>query len=330
MTTDLEAIKQAEAERKSKTDLKLHNKILLKEIEALSNKIEYYVNAKTVIPKPIKPVFKAGKGEATALTLLSDIHCEEKITKASTNGLNEFSPDICTVRVNNYFVNLLKLVNNHRNVVNIDNLVIGLIGDNLHGWIHDEYIGTNFMTPIQATLFIQERIEAGLTYLLDHGKFKRIVVVCKVGNHSRTTDKIYGQTELINSYEYFLYKYLENKFKGQIEFLIEENYFSYLDVYDYTLSFEHGHAFKYAGGIGGIYPTLMRHLAKSYSVKRFDLACMGHWHSTIHLPNALINGCVCGYNDYARRKGFSFEPPKQQFLLINKEKGFTSNETIFL
>jgi len=330
MSIDIEALKQAEEERKSKADLKIHNKILLKEVKALTDQVEYFTQAKSIIPKPIKPVFKTGKGEATALALLSDIHCEERITKASTNGLNEFNPDICTVRVSNFFVNLLKLVNNHRNVVNIDNLVLGLIGDNLHGWIHDEYIGTNFMTPIQATLFIQERIEAGVKYLIDNGKFKRIVIVCKVGNHSRTTDKIYGQTELINSYEYFLYKYLENKFSGQVEFLIEENYFSYLDVYNYTISFEHGHAFKYAGGIGGIYPALMRHLSKGYAVKRFDLACMGHWHSTIHLPNALINGCVCGYNDYARRKGFSFEPPKQQFLLINKEKGFTTNEPIFL
>lgn len=327
---DIEELKQAEEEKKSKVDLKLHNKILLKEVKALTDKIEYYEQAKSIVPKPIKPVFKSGKGEATALMLWSDGHGEERITKQSTNGLNEFNPDIAKSRMLNFPINGLKLVNNHRNVVNIDNLVIGALGDFVHGFIHDEYVSTNYMTPIQATLFMQELIEAGLTYFLENGKFKRIVVVCKVGNHSRTTDKVYGQTELINSYEYFLYKYLENKFKGQIEFLIEENYFSYLDIYDYTISFEHGHAFKYAGGIGGIYPALMRHLSKSYSVKRFDLATMGHWHSTIHLPNALINGCVCGYNDYARRKGFSFEPPKQQFLLVNKEKGFTTNEPIFL
>lgn len=323
-------LKQIEEDKRSKSDLKAHVKILLKENKILQDKNSYYELSKSVNPKPIKPVFKTSKGEATALTLWSDIHCEEKITKQSTNRLNEFNPDICRTRMTNLPVNTLKLINNHRNVVNIDNLVIALLGDMINGFIHDEYVSTNYMTPIEATLFIQELIEAGLTYLIDNGKFKRIIVVCKVGNHSRTTDKVYGQTELVNSYEYFLYKYLEKKFAGQIEFLIEENYISYYDVYDYTLSFEHGHAFKYAGGIGGIYPALMRHLSKSYSIKRFDLACMGHWHSTIHLPNALINGCVCGYNDYARRKGFSFEPPKQQFLLINKEKGFTTNEPIFL
>lgn len=330
MTINLEELKQAEEHRKSKQDYKQHNKVLLKEVQDLNNALSYFQQAKSIIPKPIKPVFRQGKGEATALSLFSDVHCEEKITKASTNGLNEFTPDICKARVTNYFINLLKLINNHRNVVEIDNLVIGIIGDNIHGLIHDEYISTNYLRPIEATLFIQEQIESGLTYLINNGKFKRIIAVCKVGNHSRTTDKVFGQTELIHSYEYFLYKYLEKKFSGQIEFMIEENYFSYLDIYDYTISFEHGHAFRYAGGIGGIYPALMRHLSKSYSVKRFDLACMGHWHSTIHIPNALINGCVCGYNDYARRKGFSFEPPKQQFLLINKEKGFTTNEPIFL
>jgi len=328
--TNLEELKQAEAERKSKQDYKSHNKVLLKEVQDLNNALTYHVQAKSIIPKPIKPVFRAGKGEATALMLWSDAHGEERITKASTNGLNEFNLDICKERMSNLPINGLKLVNNHRNVVHIDTLVIGLLGDFIHGLIHDEYISTNYLRPLEATLYMQELLEAGLTYLINNGKFKRIIAVCKVGNHSRTTDKVFGQTELIHSYEYFLYKYLEKKFAGKIEFMIEENYFSYLDIYDYTISFEHGHAFRYAGGIGGIYPALMRHLSKSYSVKRFDLACMGHWHSTIHIPNALINGCVCGYNDYARRKGFSFEPPKQQFLLVNKEKGFTTNEPIFL
>jgi len=330
MSVDLETIKRAEAERKSKQDYKTHNKVLLKEVDDLNNALSYFQQAQSVTPKPIRPVFKTSKGEASAVMLWSDVHSEERITKASTNGLNEFNLDICKQRMTNLPVKGLKLVNNHRNVVHIDTLVMGLLGDFIHGLIHDEYISTNYLRPIEATLFIQELLESALTYLIDNGKFKRIIAVCKVGNHSRTTDKVFGQTELIHSYEYFLYKYLEKKFAGQIEFMIEENYFSYLDVYDYTISFEHGHAFRYAGGIGGIYPALMRHLSKSYSVKRFDLACMGHWHSTIHIPNALINGSVCGYNDYARRKGFSFEPPKQQFLLVNRDKGFTTNEPIFL
>lgn len=327
---NLEEIKQAEEDKKSKSDLRTHIKTLLKANKALQDKNSYYELAGSVNLKPIKPNLHKSKGEATALTLWSDVHSEERITRQSTNGLNEFNPDICRERMSNLPVNTLKLINNHRNVVNIDNIIIAKLGDFIHGYIHDEYLSTNYMTPIEATLFIQELLENALTYLLENGKFKRIIVVCKVGNHSRTTDKVYGQTELVNSYEYFLYKYLEKKYKGQIEFLIEENYFSYLDVYDKTISFEHGHAFKYAGGIGGIYPALIRHLTKGYAIKKFDLACMGHWHSTIHLPNALINGSVCGYNDYARRKGFGFEPPKQQFLLINKDKGFTTNEPIFL
>lgn len=320
---------QQEEDKRSHADIKLHNKILVKEVKDLRTQIQFYEKSKSITPKPIKPVYRSGKGEATALTLLSDIHCEERITKVSTNGLNEYNPDICKQRVKSYFANLLKLVNNHRNVVEVKNLVIGLLGDNIHGLIHDEYIATNYLRPVEATLFIQEQIESGLTFLLEHGKFDKIVLICKVGNHSRTTDKCFGETELINSFEYYLYKGLEAKFSN-IEFLIEPNYFSYYDIYNYRISFEHGHAFRYAGGIGGIYPALIRHLTKAHAVKKFDLACMGHWHSTIHLPNALINGSVCGYNDYSRRKGFGFEPPKQQLLLINKSKGFTTNEPVIL
>lgn len=317
-------------DKRNRRDLLSINKALLKTVKDQSLKLDVYEKSKDIVLKPIKPLYNDSKGEATALALLSDIHPEEKITLVSTNGINQNSPEICKKRLQNYAVNLIKLINNHRNVVKVDHLLIGLLGDNVHGWIHEEYLSTNYMTPIEATLFIMEQLEAVLQFLLENGKFKRITAVCKIGNHSRVTDKCYTTTEAINSYEYIVYKYLEKKFAGQIEFLIEENYISYFDVYDNRISFEHGHAFKYAGGIGGIYPSLMRHLSKQYAVKKFDLACMGHWHSMIHLPNCLINGSVCGYNDYARRKGFAPEPPAQQLLLINKEKGFTTSEKIIL
>jgi hypothetical protein len=313
-------------EKRSQNSLKQLNNSLVKEVQSLRNKLEYYeLPARDI--KPITPHKSKQRHEATVLSLLSDIHCEEKIDKIGTNGINEFNLKVCEQRVRNYFINLLKLVENNRNDVSIDNLVIGLLGDNLHGYIHDEYLSTNYLTPPEATMFIQTQIESGLRYL--SGKFKRIVIICKVGNHSRTTDKIHGTTELRSSYEYILYKQLERLFP-EIEFIIEENYISYFDIYDKRISFEHGHAFRYGGGIGGIYPSLIRHVIRQHNIKRYDLACMGHWHSLIHLPNVLINGSVCGYNDYARRKGFNPEPPSQQFLLIDKDRGFTVNAPIFI
>lgn len=324
---DVNELLKLEDERRSKSDIRLHNKSLLKSVNDLQNKLKAYELTKDVKPYKIIPSHSNKTSEAVALALFSDFHCEERISKVSTNGMNSFNPEIAKERSNKFFTGLFKLIENNRRDVKIDNLVIGMLGDNINGWIHEEYLSTNYMTPIEATIFSQECIESGLNYLID--KFKKITVVCKVGNHSRTTDKIYSETETQNSFEYILYKNLIHKFPN-IHFIFEDNYTSYIDIYNLRVAFEHGHAFRYAGGIGGLYVPLIKHLVKSYSVNRFDLMCMGHWHTYTNLRNCLVNGSICGYNAYAKRKNLSPEKPMQQFQLIDKDKGLTVNTPIFL
>jgi rhodanese-related sulfurtransferase len=329
---EVHRIIKASEEKQQRKDASTQNKELIELVQRQHNKILTYETIKDIKPFKIESTSSGGKHEATVLTLLSDIHYEERITRGSTNGLNEYSPEIANRRIQKYFVNLLKLVENNRNDVKIDNLVLGLLGDNLHGFIHDEYISNNWMTPIQATEAVTEQLLSGFQFILDHGKFKKIIVVCKVGNHSRTTDKVYSDTELVNSYEYMVYKNLARNFRSvkHIEFQIDEGYFSYVTIYDKVVRFEHGHAFKYAGGIGGIYVPLIRHLLRGNKTKPFDLAVIGHWHSFESISTALINGCVCGYNAYAIRKGFEYQPPVQQFQLVDSKYGFTVNSKIFL
>jgi hypothetical protein len=44
----------------------------------------------------------------------------------------------------------------------------------------------------------------------------------------------------------------------------------------------------------------------------------------------LVNGSLIGYNSYARAFGFEPEPPKMQFQLLDKKRGFTLNNPIIL
>lgn len=329
---DIEQLIEQQEKKDSIKDVARQNKDLLSEIKNLRTELSFYKSASDVKPSKIKPSKDKTKHEATVLTALSDIHYEERITKASTNGLNEFNPDIANERIKKYFVNLLKLIENNRNDVTIDNVVLALLGDNVHGFIHDEYISTNYMTPIVASKAVLEQLISGIKYLADNGKLKHIKIVCKVGNHSRTTEKIYSMTELTNSYEYFIYTMLQMVFKDdeRIEIIVDESYLTYVDIYDKTIRFEHGHAFKYAGGIGGIYVPLVRHLLRGNKIQPFDLGVMGHWHSYESISTCLINGSVCGYNAYSMRKGFDFQYPMQQFQLIDSQRGFTVNTKIFL
>ena len=272
------------------------------------------------------------KSEATAIALLSDIHAEERVDKQTVNGLNEFNPDICKQRVINYFVNLRKLIDKERQDVEISKLVLGLLGDNIHGFIHSEYMQTNYLTPQEASLFIYEILQNGINYLLEDEKLKEIIVVCKVGNHSRTTLKPYTNEEGKMSYEWGVYKHLNLRYESEsrIKFIIDDSYFTYLNVYDKKIRFHHGHNVKYNGGIGGLTIPLIKYIFRINQQITADLDCIGHFHTRFSLPNVLINGSVVGFDSYALKIGARPENPMQTFQLIDSKRGFTVNTPILV
>ena len=272
-----------------------------------------------------------GKDYAAVLTLLSDVHVEHKITYEQTNGINKYSPAIAEKRIETYFINLAKRIQKHQKEVQIDELIIGMLGDMLHGFIHEEYMRTNYLTPIEAMLFAVEQFEKGIKYIIKNVKLNRITIVCTIGNHSRTTQKVYTDEEALYSHEWAIYNILAKLFP-QINWMINNSYYSYLKVYDKTIRFSHGHEIKYQGGIGGIYVPLQRNRLRINQIRKAELDCIGHYHTTDFLRNSgvLMNGSVCGADSYSIRKGFEPEPPMQQLLLIDSKRGFTVNEPILL
>lgn len=315
-------------------DYKIKYEHLLKQVDKKDRIIDLHTElSKIVSVNPIKVNKSLGKSQATVLTALSDVHIEQRIDKMSVNGLNEYNPDIAKKRINSYFVNLIKLIKKERQDVVIKNLVLALLGDNIHGLIHEEYIQTNYMTPIQASLYAYELLLQGFNYILENdNQLENITIVCKVGNHSRTTEKSYTDAEAVMSFEYGIYKHLAKHFENEkrITFIIEENYLTYLQIYDKRIRFHHGHAFRYGGGIGGLYIPLLKYVLRLNEQQHADIDVMGHWHTHIHIPQALINGSVCGFNAYSSKLGFKPEPPTQQFQLIDANRGFTLNLPILL
>jgi hypothetical protein len=299
----------------------------LKNKDRLLKLYQVETNPITVIEAPEK----SRRDYATALTLLSDIHAEHKITLESTNGINKLTPSITTRRLEVYAINLVKRIKKHQKEVKIDELIIGMLGDMIHGFIHEEYLRTNYMTPNEAMLFVIEQLERVIKHIIDNCDLKRITIVGKVGNHSRTTQKVYTDEEAVYSYEWAIYKILQKIFP-KINWVIENSYYSYLKVYDKDVRFSHGHEIKYAGGIGGIYVPLQRNRLRANQIRKAHLDCIGHYHTTDFLRNSgvLMNGSGCGADAYSIRKGFEPEPPMQQFLLIDSKRGFTVNEPILL
>jgi transposase-like protein len=274
-------------------------------------------------------------GESTAFLIASDWHLEERVQPEKVNGLNEFNLQIAEQRATRFFRNGLSLVNINRSGTRIDNLVLALLGDFISGYIHEELVENNEVSPIKAVDRAFEIIAGGIDFLAKNGGFKKIVIPCNVGNHSRTTLKMRCSTSIENSYEWLLYRFLQrhvqcHKYKTKIEFVLPAGYHTFINVYGRNIRFHHGDNVKYQGGIGGVTIPLNKAISAWNQAARADFDVLGHWHTLQSDRHFIINGSLIGYGPYSLKIKAPFEPPMQSFFLLHPKYGRTVEAPIFL
>jgi len=267
---------------------------------------------------------KGVHSEATAVIVASDWHYEEQIKPSYVSGLNQYNLEIADQRINRFFQNALRLINICKQDIEIDNIVLALLGDFISGNIHDENLETGQLRPIDAAFAVQGKLMSGIKFLLEKTKCD-IIVPCSVGNHSKITEKVHISTETGNSLEGLMYHNMAMYFEDEprVKFVISESYHTYLTIYNKTLRFHHGHAIRYNGGIGGIYIPVSKAIAQWNKAKFADLDVFGHWHQQRDGGNFITNGSLIGYNAYALRIKADYEEPKQAFFLIDRDRGKT-------
>lgn len=309
-------------------------KYVLNQLKIAEDKLEHIAGLNTyhgniVIERNPKT---AGKAEACALVMASDWHVGESVDPKTINHLNEYNPDIAAKRIRNFFVNALKLVKKERHDVILDKLLLWLGGDLMTGYIHDELMESNTMSPIEESVFIRDHVEAGLRYLAKEGGFKTIKVVCNHGNHGRTTLKRRVQTAANNSFEHMIYGNLQRIFQDHktIDFVIADGYFNYVQVFDKLIRAHHGDNIGYGGGIGGVTIPLMKFIQRSNQQQHASMDIIGHYHQLTHHRHFIINGSLIGFNAYAQSIGASPERPQQAFQLIDSKRGFTVSAPILV
>lgn len=305
-----------------------HNEQLqeLLDIRDATNDIEIYKISSTKTSKENK--------DTTAILLLSDIHPDETVVSSSVLGLNEYNPEIARQRLEAYFINAVKLISHHQRSYVINDVVLGLIGDLISGYIHEELQQTNSMSPLEAVHFIKSIIMSGLSYFQENLDVQKIKVVCVAGNHGRTSKKIQHNNFTQMNYEYFLYKDLELMCQqlhyDKFEFIIPKCSMAIVEIYGKRYLFGHGHFFKYFSGIGGLYIPLLRWYTRIANLLNIERAFLGHWHTTVSIKEAVINGSVIGYTPFALDLGLPYEVPQQQMVLLNRLRGFTNQQSIYL
>lgn len=301
------------------------------EIEKALN-MEHLTNLEPFVIKANKSL----KEECTAITQFGDAHFDEIIKPNVINNLNEYNQDIAIERTTKYFSRVIYMLRLYkRSGIIIENLVLHLAGDFISGWIHEELVQSNVMSPIEAIRFAEELLIKGIKTIGNYIGINKIVIICNSGNHSRITNKNQFKNSVRTSYEWLLYKHLQEYFNNipgyeHIEFIISESPFVYYKIYDKINKFSHGNHFKYHGGVGGIEVPLKRWEYRENTIMPYDMAWIGHWHQYMCGTKIRINGSVIGYNEMGRYLGFTPEPPKMQFQLLDKKRGYTWNCPILL
>ena len=281
----------------------------------------------------LTPHSGSGTSEAVPVIVASDWHSEERVLPAQVSGLNAHNLDINERRVTRFFQASHNLIKNHLNPgVTIHTVVLALLGDFITGQIHEaENAENNELMPIPAIMRVQDMIKKGIDFYLNNSTYKYIIP-CKVGNHTRITKRVRSASETAHSLETLMYAYLAAQYQNEprVQFVMDDGYHTYLNIYDKKLRFHHGHAIQYQGGIGGLFIPAFKAVSQWDKAIRADLDVFGHFHQTKDGGKFMCNGSLIGFNAFAVRIKADFEVPQQSLFMVDKKRGITCKWPIYV
>ena len=264
----------------------------------------------------------------TPILMLSDLHLDEVVDLYEMDGVNEYDREIAERRLERTIEFTVKALKSYIHNVSMDGLIVAMLGDIITGDILDELAQTN-EAPVPETIrYWVPILAAALIYLAD--ELGAVHVPCVDGNHDRTYKRIPSKRRAYSSNAWIIYNWIADLVRDddRITFGITPSGEQVLPVYDLSFLLVHGDGFRSGGGIGGIYPSLLKYLLRKSQVAsstggRIDHTLFGHWHQLNFGPYFTGNGSLKGYDEYAKGKGFSFERPQQALLVVSPGRGIT-------
>jgi predicted phosphodiesterase len=304
------------------------------ELEHLLDRIAQVRPEDMAVPPWLRPAKATGQHRGTAVLMLSDLHLDEVVDLHEMDGLNRYDRDIAEARLERVVNGTVSLMQDYVAGLDLDGIVVALNGDIITGDIHDELARTN-TAPVPATIaHWVPRLASALTHLAD--AFGNVFVPTADGNHDRTYKKTPAKQRAESSNAWIIYNWLADTLRhdDRIKFSISTAPAQRFDVYSTRFLLTHGDAFRSAGGVGGLYPSMLKYLLRMhqlYSTARddFDVALLGHWHQYLTGKDFVVNGSLKGYDEYARSGGFTFERPQQALFVVTPENGITQSMPVF-
>ncbi len=306
------------------------------ELEGLLSRYTVADPSSLVVPKwmAAPKSRKASAHHATALLLLSDLHLDEVVNLAETNGANEYDREIAQARLEAVIEGTIKLCGGYVTGVEFDGIVVALLGDIITGVIHEELARTNEAPPTASVVHWVPILASAIKRLADH--FGKVHVPCVDGNHDRTYAKIPAKQRAESSFAWIIYSWLSGVLADddRITFSLTPAPEQVTSIYSTRFLLSHGDSFRSAGGVGGIYPSMLKWLHRKHQLfdaigKPWDIAIMGHWHTYLTGPDFLVNGSLKGVDEYAMKMGFGFEPPRQALAIVTPERGVVQQMPVY-
>lgn len=169
----------------------------------------------------------------------------------------------------------------------------------------------------------QELLIGSLDTIISQSQIPEVIIVYNVGNHGRFTKKYRYSNEAQTNFETIVYsnviKQLQDFTDTRIQHVFTRSPIIEIEHLGQWLRFFHGHQVRYSDGVGGLTIPLNKKEAKWDQNKMCKFNFMCHYHQC-YLPNSRtgLNGSLVGYNGYALFHGFRFEPPKQNYLVLEE------------
>jgi len=288
---------------------------------------------------------KKGKAKQSMVAPLTDTHVGDYVTKDQMVGLNSYDIELFSRRIWGWANQVLSLAEYRRNICEVDELVIPMLGDMISGDIHDELARTNVDNCMMQMMYGAKIIGQALMFLAPH--FDEIRVPCVVGNHGRMTRKIPSKDKY-QDWDYMLYQWIAVFCANQknIKFEIPKSFAHVVSVAGRDLLMMHGDSISGGGATASIQRaiTSLRAVLQyktqiitddAFNVsEKFDDVLLGHFHRVdeidIGTGSLHICGTTKGGDEFVFSRLHVITKPKHIVLYYHPKYGQVGKEVIYL
>lgn len=286
----------------------------------------------------IKDLIKIDKDahEEKCVLLMGDIHCGmiNKIFDRNS-GCEVVTYDTRirqreTICLRNSIVEIKQLLSHS---FTLNHLIIFNLGDII---TNDRiFSGQGFHIDKCVGLQVMEMVTDLSNFISEMKKiFKKVTMVCMVGNHGRSNPDSNYDEPLENNYEFLMYHMIKSIFDKdeRVELIIPTTKFYIYKIYEHKYLITHGDLIR------GFTRNSIERSLKDYVIANesdFDVLCMGHLHRIDKLSLsehnlALINGSWIEKDNFGFKVARQYSKPQQIFFGVSRKRSMTWDFTIDL